>query len=355
MSFSEVISLTEFEAIHERQQRPMPEFEKSLTIVDEDFSASGMDGSVLQRQPRGLDLSSRRVDLAAAFSINPPPLDFVLPGFLVGTVGALVATSGLGKSFWAVEAAMALASGSLGDPLALNPGTGGRVVFCSLEDPLTILNTRVHAIGKVLSAPAREAISNRLDILDLYGERIDLMNPATVDAIVAYCQGARLIVIDTLSRAHSLNENDNGEMARLMSQMDSIAKRTGAAFLFIHHISKSSGKEGRGNEASASRGASVLVDNARFVCFLQLMTKEQARENNIDENDYWRYVRSGVSKVNYSVKPPEQWLEKGGGGVLSFSSINVVNRGVDVEIDPDILDLNSIELQTGENDDPSNW
>jgi RecA-family ATPase len=309
-------------------------------------------------RPRGLDLSTKRVDLANAFAVTPPALDFIMPGFLSGTVGALVATSGLGKSFWAVESAMAIASGSIGDPLSLKPGGGGRVVFCSLEDPLAILKSRIHSIGKVISAPARDAISQNLDILDLYGERIDLMNSTTVNSIVDYASGARLIVVDTLSRAHQLDENKNGEMAQLMSQMDNITKLTGASLLFIHHISKSSGKEGRGNEASASRGASVLVDNSRFVCFLQSMTKEQAKESNVSDSDHWQYIKHGVSKVNYCMKPHETWLEKGGGGVLAFSRINTVDRGF--EVDPNVVCMTEAGIQEpmekgDKYDDPSNW
>uniref|UniRef100_UPI0027E46466 AAA family ATPase n=2 Tax=Pseudomonadota TaxID=1224 RepID=UPI0027E46466 len=49
------------------------------------------------------------IDLRAAFENEPPALDFIWPGFLAGTVGALVAPGATGKSFWALEAAMAIA------------------------------------------------------------------------------------------------------------------------------------------------------------------------------------------------------------------------------------------------------
>ncbi|WP_373873394.1 AAA family ATPase, partial [Aeromonas caviae] len=35
--------------------------------------------------------------------------------------------------------------------------------------------------------------------------------------------GARLIVLDTLSRIHSLDENSNGDMARLVATLEHIA------------------------------------------------------------------------------------------------------------------------------------
>ena len=68
------------------------------------------------------------IDLRAAFENEPPALDFIWPGFLAGTVGALVAPGATGKSFWALEAAMAIAcSVAGGDLLRLSPAGTGRV------------------------------------------------------------------------------------------------------------------------------------------------------------------------------------------------------------------------------------
>lgn len=46
------------------------------------------------------------INIMKAFQQEPPQLDFIWPGFLAGTVGALVAPGATGKSFWALEAAM---------------------------------------------------------------------------------------------------------------------------------------------------------------------------------------------------------------------------------------------------------
>lgn len=43
------------------------------------------------------------LDIMAAFTNEPPELDFIWPGFLAGTVGALVAPGATGKSFFALE------------------------------------------------------------------------------------------------------------------------------------------------------------------------------------------------------------------------------------------------------------
>ena len=76
------------------------------------------------------------IDLLVAFENEPPALDFIWPGFLAGTVGALVAPGATGKSFWALEAAMSVACGAAvdckaagGDLVGLAPERSGRVVY----------------------------------------------------------------------------------------------------------------------------------------------------------------------------------------------------------------------------------
>jgi RecA-family ATPase len=49
------------------------------------------------------------IDIENCFSTEPPPLDFVLPGFLAGTVGGLVSPGGVGKSTFALELCIAVA------------------------------------------------------------------------------------------------------------------------------------------------------------------------------------------------------------------------------------------------------
>lgn len=51
------------------------------------------------------------IDLMGAFTNESPELDFIWPGFLTGTAGALVAPGENGKSFWALEATMSIACG----------------------------------------------------------------------------------------------------------------------------------------------------------------------------------------------------------------------------------------------------
>ncbi|ELQ6215640.1 helicase RepA family protein [Cronobacter dublinensis] len=265
------------------------------------------------------------IDLRAAFENEPPALDFIWPGFLAGTVGALVAPGATGKSFWALEAAMAIAcSAAGGDLVGLAPACTGRVVYFAGEDPEVALVRRVHAIGQHLNQQARENIAENLTIKPVMGTLMNVLDDAQRAALIKFCSGARLIVLDTLSRIHDRDENSNGDMAKLVATLEHIAARTGASVLYLHHVSKGSAREGQTDQQQAARGASALIDNARWCGFVAKMTEDEAKS--LSDRAYDRqpigkdrrgfFVRFGVSKQNYDATPHDQWYQRRDGGVL---------------------------------------
>lgn len=265
------------------------------------------------------------IDLRAAFENEPPTLDFIWPGFLAGTVGALVAPGATGKSFWALEAAMAIAcSVAGGDLVGLAPAKAGRVVYYAGEDPKPALIGRIHSIGKHLGQEARGAIVENLMVMPIMGTLLDVMRKRQRADLIEQCKGARLIVLDTLSRIHTLDENSNGDMARLVATLECVAASTGASVLYLHHVSKGSAREGQTDQQQAARGASALIDNARWCGFVAKMTEEQAKS--LSDRAYDRqpigndrrgfFVRFGVSKQNYDATPLDQWYKRHDGGVL---------------------------------------
>ena len=258
------------------------------------------------------------INLTAAFEQPPPKLDYLWPGLLSGTVGALVAPGATGKSFWALEAAMAVASAGIdgGDLLQLKPEHGGRVTYLAGEDPEAILITRIHEIGKHLNQRAREAIAHNLVIEPTMGKRVDITHEGQLAHIIEQCVDTRLIIIDTLSRVHGWDENSNGEMGRLLGILEYLAERTKAAVLFLHHVSKVSFREGQADQQHSARGASVLVDNARWVGYVAKMTAEEAKKFGVAEEKRGYYVRHGGAKLNYALGAQEQWYRRHEGGVL---------------------------------------
>ena len=263
------------------------------------------------------------IDIMAAFLNAPPDLDFIWPGFLAGTVGALVAPGATGKSFWALEAAMAVAcSVAGGDLVELAPKHPGRVIYLAGEDPAPALIHRVHAIGQHLDPVAKEAIAENLTLEPIMGKQLNVLNDRHLARVIEYCTDSRLIVLDTLSRIHQLDENSNGDMALLVATLEHVAATTGAAVLYLHHVNKGSIRERQADQQQAARGASALIDNARWCGFVTKMTEEEARQLSgafdhqpIGDRRYC-FIRFGVSKQNYDNTPLDKWYERREGGVL---------------------------------------
>ena len=176
------------------------------------------------------------IDILRAFDEQQPDPDFVWPGFLAGTVGALVAPGATGKSFWALQAAMAVACHVPGgDLLGLNPTQNGRVFYIAGEDPELALMQRLYSMSSHLGIDARESIAKHLVIESVMGTQLNLISDDQRKTLIEKCRGARLLVIDTLSRVHNLDENSNADMSRLIAAFEDISKATGAAVRFLHH------------------------------------------------------------------------------------------------------------------------
>ena len=195
-------------------------------------------------------------------------------------------------------------------------------MYLAAEDPEPALVCRLHTLGAHLGQTAREAIAERLLLEPILGKRLNILDESHLSRVIEVCTDARLLVLDTLSRIHTLDENDNGQMARLVSQLEHIAAQTGCAVLFLHHVSKASARE-RGDEQQAARGASALVDNARWSGYLTQMSESDGKY--LSDRPYDRapigvrrglFVKWGVSKQNYGHGLVPRWFRRDTGGVL---------------------------------------
>ncbi len=267
------------------------------------------------------------LNLRHAVEQAPEPLDFVLPGFKSGTVGALVSPGATGKTMLALQAAVTVSGGpDMLDFASMDAAwrrTAGRVVFLTGEDPADVLNGRFHAIGQRLNPAEREAMFENLSVAPLVGRGADVMTFEWRRWIAGVTRDARLVVIDTLRRFHQLDENDGGHMAGLLAYMEQLCRENSTTVLFLHHTSKAGALNG-GDAQQASRGSSVLTDNARFQANLVGMTPEQAKQFDVDENCRRNFVRLSFPKINYSAPIPDQWFRRRDGGVLEPA---VLERG----------------------------
>lgn len=278
----------------------------------------------------GLDLRSRSYDVR----------DYVRPGFALGSVGSLVAPGGSGKTFKATQDAVDVACGRYVKQ--------GAVLYLPAEDPLDELGVRLQSIIKAyrLTDDELAALDRNLVFWPLLGTAPDLIEQDSEGGLVllkAICEiaqnlpGLRLIVFDTLRRFSYLDENNGGDMSRVLSVLEQIAKGLGCSCLFLHHVSKSAALQGQVTTQQAARGSSVLVDNIRYQEYLQGMTVDYAEEHgevvdaagNVPHkigDERGRYVLWGVSKQNYGRPVPDQWYRKNEDGVLLPVKIGRVGR-----------------------------
>lgn len=276
-----------------------------------------------------------QLDIIGAFNTAPPPQDFVLPGFLAGSVGALVAPGSTGKSMLALQLACAVASDSpKANTTGLNINAHGPVLYLNLEDPPTEVQRRLHSLGQHFDQDTRESVAESLRMVPCMGLPTDVMNTKFFEKeLVPAAAGCRLVILDTLSRAHSCDENDNGAMARVVARLEQLVRSTGAAVLYLHHTSKAATLNGQGGLAQAARGASALIDNARWCGNLMKMTSDEAaklRESSglkIGEERRGFFVRYEIGKQNYGQVENSRWYERGAGGILRPVNLVEASRG----------------------------
>ena len=263
------------------------------------------------------------IDILKAFSEEPTPIDFVLPGLVAGTVGGIVSPGGAGKSMLAMELLIFVATGH--DISGVSDGKNfkqGKVVYLAAEDPTIAIQHRLHNLGKHLTLETREKMAQNAVIEPLLGKLPNVLDKRWFEAIKRVSEGSRLLVLDTLRRFHLSDENDSGEMAEVIGQLEAISASNGNSTVFLHHSSKAAAMSGQGDTQQASRGSSVLVDNIRWQMFLAGMTKEEAKQHDVDEAMRGFFVRTGVSKQNYGAPFPEIWLKRAEGGVLKKAELS---------------------------------
>lgn len=247
---------------------------------------------------------------------DPPTLDFILPGFIPGTVAGLVSPGGTGKSFFALELACAVAGGKDANLLGL-PVTGeGPVLYLAAEDPPEILHKRLHHIARYMPETVLEMVNENLFVIPALASGVNVLEPKWITEIADRATECRLIVLDTLSRLHTLDENKTGEAKSVMRQLESLAKTVGAGVLYLHHISKNAALTGGGDAQQAARGSSAFVDDARYCSFLKGMTEEEAKKLGVEKDQRTFYVRWNANKQNYALPEPDRWFVRRDGGVL---------------------------------------
>jgi len=187
---------------------------------------------------------------AAALADPEAPLRWLLSDlFLVGAAGILGGAPKTGKSFFALELAVAVASGqpAIGRFAVAAPGP---VLLLAAEDPPAVVVQRLAALA---TARAHALAALPIEVIVEGGLRL----PEGLDRLAATVaqRQAHLLILDPLIRVHRADENSAAEMAAVLDGVRSLARATDCAVLLVHHTRKAAAG---GIAGHALRGSSDL-------------------------------------------------------------------------------------------------
>lgn len=271
-------------------------------------------------------LADLKLDIRHILTTPPPMLDYVLPGLLPGTVGALIAPGSLGKTMLLMQIGCAMASRQpiLGGALDSSDPAPSKVVLFLAEEPPAIIHHRMHGISEQLQQSivslSRDTqhtflahLDDNLHIYPLsgHGSLVHFgVGAEEYRQLVALCEGARLVIFDPLRRFHDGDENDTAMMSTVVNRFERLTHDTGAAVLIAHHANRMSMTSGGGEHAYASRGCTALTDAVRWQANLSPVSELLASELGIPKSELRQFVRLDTSKANYVGAPATVVLRK---------------------------------------------
>jgi len=171
--------------------------------------------------------------------------DYLIDGLVeLDTIGALIGASSVGKSFAAISMAASVATGSMFAEKAVQQG---KVLYLAGEGMNGITRRfsgwEQHTGNQIPKGSIH--VSNKTISLDASGASALLAATADMD------QDIKLVVVDTLARHMTGEENSNRDMSAFIAAVDTIREEHGCAVLIIHHTGHSTDKSNRARGASA--------------------------------------------------------------------------------------------------------
>ena len=181
-------------------------------------------------------------------------VDGVIPA---GTITLLAGAQGTGKSTLATELSVAVAKDNddrrwLGRPVVADNATGV-VAILSGEDGVGIINSRLEALDPNDSA------------CRLMPYAMDSLTLPELCEVLAVIPKLSLVIVDP-ARRYLVGDEDGSDSANtFFSTLESLAARTGAAVLVLHHLTKNAAPSSLQAVREAVRGSGVWLDRPRVM------------------------------------------------------------------------------------------
>jgi archaellum biogenesis ATPase FlaH len=167
---------------------------------------------------------------ALDLTMPPPEYEWLVKGLICkGDTSLIVGEPNVGKSWISLSLAVAMADGR-SSWVGHEVTNHGRVLYIDEENPHDVVYHRLKQLG-----------ANNLDnlrYLHRQGVRLDRNFDKLLDEAITY--EPSMIVLDSLTRFHTKDENNAGEMAGLFNDsINVLCRETGAAVILLHHTNKS--------------------------------------------------------------------------------------------------------------------
>ncbi|MCE5360380.1 MAG: AAA family ATPase [Acidithiobacillus sp.] len=200
---------------------------------------------------------------------DPQPVDWLIRGWLErNTVAALIAEPGRGKSFAALDLACCVALGR--DWHGIPTKKAPVLYFCGEGRAAMIRRACAWSIvyGDLSSAPlylsAGAVTLNDSDALGTLQAEIDAMP-----------EPPGLLIVDTVARSISGDENSGEAMGSLVAALDTLRERYRCTCLVIHHPSKMTPGEPRGHSSLKGAIDTMMTLEARDGGVIVLINPKQ--------------------------------------------------------------------------------
>lgn len=219
---------------------------------------------------------------------TPPPIPWIVENVLIeGSVHALVADGGVGKTYLALDIGLKVAAG---DPsqrvFGFDVKRAATTVVLTVEDTKDDIHRRLHALDKDYSL--RRKTEGRLYVLPVLDELVGGLTlvekdqrgnhkpSAAWDFLVQKITAAHarhpdtplVVIVDTYSATMHADENTSVGTNEWFRALAMLRRETNAAFLVTHHIKKTSMDmpiKSIGDFRAMIRGSTAFQNNCRAV------------------------------------------------------------------------------------------
>jgi putative DNA primase/helicase len=166
----------------------------------------------------------------------------IAPWLPVRGLCMVVATRGIGKTWFGLNIALAVATG--GEYLCWKAGGPRRVLYIDGEMPASALQER---FAQIVQASGRELNADNFRIIAADLQELGIPSLATEDGrefLITECEKADLIIIDNIATLCGTGGENDADAWRPVQEWALRQRAAGRSVLFIHHASKSGGQRG---------------------------------------------------------------------------------------------------------------